>query len=84
MENSAEKDQEQTSSSSPPPNHYLSEILHDVSTSIVFNNVAKGYWQEKSGKQTQRYWAYFECSPTKQTVPKICKIDRKLVVTSCN
>ena len=24
------------------------------------------------------------CSPTKQTVPKICKIDRKLVVTSCN
>ena len=43
MENSAEKDQEQTSSSSPPPNHYLSEILHDVSTSIVFNNVAEGY-----------------------------------------
>ena len=51
MENSAEKDQEQTSSSSPDANHCLSEILHDVSTAIVFNNIVEGYGQEKTGEQ---------------------------------
>ena len=52
MENSAEKDQEQTSSSSPDANHCLSEILHDVSTAIVFNKVVKSYGQEENGNQT--------------------------------
>ena len=74
MENSAEKDQEQTSSSSPDANHCLSEILHDVSTAIVFNNVVDGYGQEKTGEQAQNYCAYLEHFPIEQTSPKIYKV----------
>lgn len=72
MDYSAEKDQKQTSSSSPPPpNQYLSEILHDVSTSIVFNNVAEGYGQEKSGNQA-KIIALILSAPNKTNHPKIC------------
>ena len=66
MDYSAEKDQKQTSSSSPPPpNQYLSEILHDVSTSIVFNNVVDGYRHENAGQYGQNQGDDFEESPNK-------------------